>query len=171
MAFSSLKDLYIDTLKDLYNAEVQLTRALPRMAKAASSSALRTALEDHLEQTQEHVTRLEKIIEKLGASPKGKRCRGMEGVIEEGSEVLEKDGDPAVLDAALILAAQKAEHYEIASYGCARTYAETMGDTKAAEILQQTLDEEGAADKKLTGIAELVIHPRAAEAKSRPGTM
>ncbi|MDQ2817819.1 MAG: ferritin-like domain-containing protein [Candidatus Eremiobacteraeota bacterium] len=156
MKLASLQDLYVDELKDLYNAEKQLLKALPKMAKAASSSELRTAFQEHLEQTKEHVTRLEQIFEELGASARGKKCKGMEGLIEEGQEMMAEDAEDAVKDAALISAAQRVEHYEIAGYGCVRAFAETLGFDDAVELLQQTLDEESQANEKLTEIAETV---------------
>jgi ferritin-like metal-binding protein YciE len=164
MKLESLEDLFVDELKDLYNAENQLIKALPKMAKAASSDELRSAFQEHLEQTKEHVNRLEKVFKELNCSPKGKKCRAMEGLIEEGSERLDGDSDGAVKDAALIAAAQRVEHYEIAGYGCVRTYAEQLGHTEAANLLQQTLEEEGAADKKLTHLAEGIINQQAASA-------
>jgi ferritin-like metal-binding protein YciE len=164
MKLESLEDLFVDELKDLYNAENQLIKALPKMAKAASSDELRSAFQEHLEQTKEHVNRLEKVFKELNCSPKGKKCRAMEGLIEEGSERLDDDSDGAVKDAALIAAAQRVEHYEIAGYGCVRTYAEQLGHTEAANLLQQTLEEEGAADKKLTHLAEGIINQQAASA-------
>lgn len=164
MKLNSLRDLFVDVIKDLHSAEAQIVKALPRLAKAASSPELRQAFEEHLEETENQVRRLDQIAEKLGVSPKGKRCRGMEGLLEEAREVLEEDGDDTVLDAAFIGAAQKVEHYEIAGYGCARTYAEMLGDTRAAELLQETLDEEMAADQKLTEIAERIVNPNAIEA-------
>ena len=164
MKLNSLRDLFVDVIKDLHSAEAQIVKALPRLAKAASSPELRQAFEEHLEETENQVRRLEQIAEKLGISPKGKRCRGMEGLLEEAREVLEEDGDDTVLDAAFIAAAQKVEHYEIAGYGCARTYAEMLGDTRAAELLQESLDEEMAADQKLTEIAERIVNPNAIEA-------
>ena len=155
MANETLKDLYIDELKDLYSAENQLVKALPKMAKAATSPDLRAGFEDHLEQTKNHVQRLETIFQQLGESPKGKKCKGMEGLIEEGSEAIEEyEGE--LLDAALIGAAQRVEHYEMAGYGCVRTYADLLGETKAVALLQKTLDEEGAADEKLTAIAKRI---------------
>ena len=154
MKLDSLKDVLIDNLKDLYNAENQLVKALPKMAKAASSEQLSSAFAEHLEQTRGHVERLEDVCRKLGVAPKGKTCHAMKGLIEEGQEVIEEDGDEDAKDAALIVAAQKVEHYEIASYGCARTFANLLGEQEISNILQQTLDEEGAADKKLTEIAE-----------------
>jgi ferritin-like metal-binding protein YciE len=164
MKLESLHDLFVDELKDLYNAENQLVKALPKMAKAASSDELRSAFQEHLEQTKEHVNRLEKVFKELNCNPKGKKCRAMEGLIEEGSERLDGDADGAVKDAALIAAAQRVEHYEIAGYGCVRTYAEQLGHSEAANLLQQTLDEEGATDKKLTQLAEGIINQEAATA-------
>lgn len=167
MKMKTLQDLYIDELRDLYSAENQLVKALPKMAKAASSPELRAAFEEHLEQTKEHVTRLERIFEKLDVKAKGKKCKGMEGLIEEGKEMLEEDAEPEVLDAGLIGAAQRVEHYEIAGYGTARTHAQMLGDEKAASLLQQTLDEEGETDKKLTELAESLINQEAASAGTR----
>ena len=154
MKLESLHDLFVDELKDLYNAEVQLTKALPKMAKAAASEELRTAFEDHLEETEQQVDRLETIFKQLEENPKGKRCKAMNGLIEEGKEMIEADGEDSVKDAALIAAAQKVEHYEIASYGTVRTYAQLLGFEEAANLLQQTLDEEAAADGKLTELAK-----------------
>jgi ferritin-like metal-binding protein YciE len=165
MQLGSLHDLYVDELKDLYNAENQLLKALPKMAKAASAPELRTAFEDHLEETQGQVQRLERIFKKLDASPKGKKCKAMEGLIEEGKEVMDK-AQPPVLDAALIAAAQRVEHYEMAGYGCVRTFARLLGYEDAAELLQETLDEERAADKKLTELAETIINVEANAAES-----
>jgi ferritin-like metal-binding protein YciE len=161
MKLDSLKDLYIDELRDLYNAETQLVRALPKMAKGASTPELQTAIEHHLEETKGQVNRLENIFKELGVNPKGKRCRAMEGLIEEGKEVLDAEGEPAVLDAALIAAAQRVEHYEIAGYGCARTFAQLLGDMNAAKLLQETLNEESNADKKLTELAEHMVNAEA----------
>jgi len=164
MPLDSLHDLYVDELKDLYNAENQLLKALPKMAKAATAPELKAAFTTHLEETRGQVTRLETIFTGLGVSPKGKKCKAMEGLIEEGKEIIEEDGDPAVIDAALIGAAQKVEHYEIAGYGTARTFATLLGYADAAELLQETLDEEGNTDKLLTGLAETVINVEAEEA-------
>lgn len=147
------RDLLIEELKDLYSAENQLLKALPKMAKAASSDELRQAFETHLGQTETHAERLEKIMDGLGESPKGKTCKAMKGLIEEGKEVLEEDAEPGILDLALITAAQKVEHYEIAGYGCARTLAELAGERDVAAVLQETLDEEGETDKLLTQVA------------------
>lgn len=164
MSLDSLNDLYVNELKDLYSAENQLLKALPKMAKAADAPELRAAFEEHLEVTRGQVARLETIFAELGEKARGKKCKAMEGLIEEGKELLGEDADPAVLDAALISAAQKVEHYEIAGYGCARTYARLLGYEDAARLLQATLDEEGEADKKLTGLAETVINVEAEEA-------
>ncbi len=150
----SLEDFLVEELKDLYSAEKQLLKALPKMAKAATSEELKEAFETHLGETENQVTRLEKVAKIFGKPLTGKKCKAMEGLIEEGKEIMEEDADPAVLDAALIAAAQKVEHYEIASYGCARTYAKLLEQTEAEELLQETLDEEANADTKLTGIAE-----------------
>jgi ferritin-like metal-binding protein YciE len=150
----SLNDLFEDELKDIYNAEKQLTKALPKMAKKASSQELKNAFTSHLKETEGHVARLEKIGQGLGIKLTGKKCHAMEGLVEEGKEVIDEDGDESVIDAALIGAAQRVEHYEIAAYGTVRAMAETLGHRDVAKLLQQTLDEEGAADKKLTSIAE-----------------
>jgi len=165
MAMDSLKDLYVDELKDLYNAENQLVKALPKMAKKASAPELRRAFESHLEQTKVHVDRLEKIFKGLGEKASGKTCKAMKGLVEEGKEIIEEDGDDSVLDAALIGAAQRVEHYEIAGYGVVRTFASLLGDDNAASILQRTLNEEAETDKKLTGLAESIINVEASEAE------
>jgi ferritin-like metal-binding protein YciE len=165
MSMDSLKDLYIDELKDLYNAENQLLKALPKMAKKASAPELKKAFQDHLTQTEGHVTRLEKIFKKLGEKPTGKTCKAMKGLVEEGKEVIEEDGDGSVLDAALIGAAQRVEHYEMAGYGVVRTFASLLGEDEAQDLLQRTLNEEGEADKKLTALAETVINVEASEAE------
>jgi ferritin-like metal-binding protein YciE len=170
MKLNLLRKLYVDELKDLYSAENQLIKALPKMAKATDSEELRTAFEEHLKQTQEHASRLEKIFAALEESPKGKKCKGMEGLIEEGSEMIEEGLEPAELDAGLIAAAQRVEHYEIAGYGCVRTYANLLGETSAVSLLEKTLAEEKAADEKLTEISEQ-INAIAAEAEERkPGS-
>jgi ferritin-like metal-binding protein YciE len=150
---ASPRDLLVEELKDLYSAENQLVKALPKMAKAATSEELQQAFEDHRQQTETHVERLEKIGKLLGESMKGKKCKAMEGLVEEGKEVMEEDAEPSLLDLALIGAAQKVEHYEIAGYGTARTLAEISGESQVAKILQETLDEEGETDKLLTEIA------------------
>lgn len=151
-----LKELYIDELKDLYNAENQLVKALPKMAKAASSDELRQGFEKHLEQTQGHVQRLDKIFQTLGESPKGKTCKGMQGLIEEGSEATEEGYEGSVMDAALIGAAQRVEHYEIAGYGTVRSMAETLGEDDHVSLLEQTLEEEKETDEELTELAEQI---------------
>jgi ferritin-like metal-binding protein YciE len=158
MKLGSLEDLYVDELKDLYSAENQLLKALPKMAKAASAPKLSKAFESHLKQTRTHVARLEKIFKKLDGNPKGKKCKAMEGLLAEGKELMAEDGDDAVMDAALIGAAQRVEHYEMAGYGCVRTYARMLGHDDAADLLQKTLDEEGATDKALTELAETSIN-------------
>jgi ferritin-like metal-binding protein YciE len=150
----SLSDLMEDELKDLFNAENQLLKALPKMAKKASSKELKGAFTSHLKETQGHVKRLEQIGKILDISLGGKKCHAMEGLVEEGKEVIEEDGESSVIDAALIGAAQRVEHYEMAAYGTTRAMAMQLGKTNVAALLQATLDEEGAADKKLTSIAE-----------------
>ena len=155
MKESALKELYIDELRDIYNAENQLTKALPKMAKAANSDELRAGFEEHLEQTKGHVDRLEQIFKELGEKPTGKKCKGMEGLVAEGKEMIdEQEGDS--LDAGLISAAQRVEHYEIAAYGCVRTYANLLGEKEAAQLLGQTLQEEKETDQKLTKLAEKI---------------
>ena len=162
----SFDKLYIDQLKDIYNAEKQLVRTLPKIAKATSSPELRSALENHLEQTKTHVERLEEIFDEMGQRAAGKTCKGMQGLLEEGNEIIgEEDADPKVLDAGIIAAAQKVEHYEIASYGTLRTLAQVKGDEKAARLLQETLDEEKEADQLLTQLAEASVNSEAAEAE------
>jgi ferritin-like metal-binding protein YciE len=151
-----LKELYIDELKDLYSAESQLVKALPKMAKAASSDELRQGFEEHLEQTRGHVERLEKIFKTLGESPKGKTCKAMQGLIEEGAEVIGEDFEGSLMDAALIGAAQRVEHYEIAAYGTVRAFAKELGESDQAELLSETLDEEKETDEKLTELAEQI---------------
>jgi len=156
MSEQGLKELYIDELKDLYSAENQLVKALPKMAKAASSVELRQGFEKHLQQTRGHVQRLEKIFQALGESPKGKTCKGMQGLIEEGSEATEEDYNGSVMDAALIGAAQRVEHYEIAGYGTVRSMAETLGESNHVSLLEKTLEEEKETDEKLTDLAEQI---------------
>jgi ferritin-like metal-binding protein YciE len=154
MSLESLRDLFVNELKDIYNGEKQLLVALPRMAKAAESPLLRDAITKHLRETEGQVQRLEDIFKILDERPQGKRCKGMEGLVEEGKEIMEEKGAGAVLDAALIAAAQKVEHYEIASYGCLITYAGLLGDRNAVRLLKQTLAEEEATDKALTELGE-----------------
>lgn len=158
MGLESMQDLYLHELKDIHNAEKQILQALPKMAQAATHEDLRNAFEEHKRVTEEQVRRLETIFDDLGQKPGGVKCKGMEGLIEEGEEVLSEDADPDVRDAALIAAAQRVEHYEIAAYGTARTYARQLGFDKHAELLQKTLDEEGETDQKLTKLAESRIN-------------
>ena len=153
MAPTTLTDLYVEELKDLYSAENQILKALPKMIKAATHADLKQAFQTHLSQTEIHVQRLEKICEELGASPKGKRCHGMEGVIEEGAELIQEKPEPSILDAGLISAAQHVEHYEMAGYGSVRAWAEKLGHTNQAKLLQMTLDEERKTDALLTVLA------------------
>jgi len=167
MKLKSLQDLFVDELRDLYSAENQINKALQKMIKSASSEELKNAFEEHLQQTKTHANRLEQIFEELDLSPKGKKCKGIEGVIEEGKETMSQAEDPSVCDAALIAAAQHVEHYEMAGYGCARTYADTLGIRKAAGLLQQTLEEEKETDEKLTQLAEEMINQQAASAGNR----
>ncbi len=167
MAMETLRDLYVEELKDLYSAENQLLKALPKMAKKAADEELRTAFEEHLEVTKEQVRRLESIFDELERSPRGKKCVGMAGLIEEGSDMMKEDAQPDVMDAALIAAAQRVEHYEIAAYGTVRSYAERLGFGHHAELLQQTLDEEGETDKKLSALAEAQVNPEADQAGMR----
>ncbi len=156
MEMATLRELLIDELKDLYSAEKQITKALPRMAKAASSEKLRKGFQEHLAQTEEQINRLDRIFEELEESPRGKKCKGMEGLLQEGEELMQEDAQPDVMDAGLIAAAQHVEHYEIAGYGCVRTYANVLGMKKIAMLLEQTLEEEKATDQKLTKLAEAI---------------
>ena len=163
MKLETLKDLYIEQLRDLYSAETQLVQALPKMAAAASHPELKNSFQMHLEQTKQHQDRLSTIITRLGAKPDGHKCEAMAGLIKEGQELLKEKGsaNPDVLDAGLIAAAQRVEHYEIAGYGTVRTYAQSLGEQEAMNTLQQTLNEEGETDKKLTQLAEQVVNPDA----------
>ena len=161
MKLESLKDLYLEQLKDLYSAETQLVEALPKMAEAASSPDLRKSFSDHLRQTQEHVSRLERIFSDLNESPKGHTCEGMKGLVKEGQEMIKMKGAPEVLDAGLIAAAQRVEHYEIAGYGTVRTYAELLGREEHARLLERTLQEEEETDELLTQLAESHINEEA----------
>jgi ferritin-like metal-binding protein YciE len=161
MKLDTLEQLYISELRDLYSAENQLLKALPKMAKAASAEELKDGFEKHLEQTKGHVRRLEQVFEALDENPKGKTCRAMKGLIEEGSEILKENGEESVLDAGIIVAAQKVEHYEIAGYGSARAFAQLLGQNKAAELLQATLDEESKTNEILNKLAESVVNPEA----------
>jgi ferritin-like metal-binding protein YciE len=160
----SLDDLLVHELQDIYDAEKQITKALPKMIKAASHPELQAAFEEHLEQTEGQIERLEQVFKLLGMPAKGKRCDGMAGLIEEGNKLMSENADPAVMDAALISAAQKVEHYEIASYGCVCTYAEMLGYEQAHDLLGQNLEEEETTDEKLTVLAESVINLEAEEA-------
>jgi ferritin-like metal-binding protein YciE len=158
MKLESLKDLYMEQLKDLYSAETQLVDALPKMADACNSPELKNAFREHLNQTKQHVDRLEQIFKKLGESPKGETCEGMKGLLKEGEAMMKMKGEPEVIDAGLIAAAQRVEHYEIAGYGTVRTYAELIGEADAVRLLERTLQEEEEADEKLTEIAESHIN-------------
>ena len=161
MKLDTLQKLYTNELRDLYNAEHQLLKALPKMEKAASSEELKNAFGKHLQQTKSHVERLEQVFADLDEKPKGKTCHGMKGLIEEGSEILKQDGEDSVVDAGIIVAAQKVEHYEIAGYGSARTFAHLLGQNNAAELLQATLDEESETNEILNKLAESVVNPEA----------
>lgn len=153
MSAKTLRDLFIDELKDCYDAEHRITKALPKMIKAASSEDLVAGFEEHLEQTEEHIVRLEKVFKMFNVTPARKTCKAMLGLLAEGEELMEEDGVAGMRDAALIAAAQKVEHYEMATYGCLRTWAQVMGEDKARELLQQTLNEEGETDHTLTELA------------------
>ena len=154
MTQNNLKSLYVDELRDLYSCEQQLIKVLPKMAQAANSDELRKGFKEHLEQTRVHATRLEQILTGLGEPVKGKKCKGMAGIVSEGGEMMSEDFEGALMDAALISAAQRVEHYEIAAYGAVHAYAELMGETEAASLLQQTLDEEKETNQKLTDLSE-----------------
>jgi ferritin-like metal-binding protein YciE len=156
MPKESLRELYVNELKDLYNAETQLVKALPKMAKASSNTELRQGFEEHLRQTSEHVSRLEQIFEMLGEKPTGKKCKGMEGLVKEGSEIMQEDYEDALMDAAIIGAAQRVEHYEIAGYGTVRAFAELLGENEHVSLLEQTLEEEKQTDEKLSQLAEQI---------------
>jgi ferritin-like metal-binding protein YciE len=162
MALETLHDLLIHELKDLYSAEKQLTKAIPKLAKKASNPQLREALNAHLHETENQVVRLEQIFERLSARPGGMKCKGMAGLIEEGSDILQEGGSAEVIDAGIICAAQRVEHYEIAAYGCARTFAEVLGEPQIARMLSLTLDEESAANEKLNQIALDSVNQEAA---------
>jgi ferritin-like metal-binding protein YciE len=156
MANDAMRELYVAELRDLYNAETQLTKALPKMAKAASSPELRQAFEEHLRQTSEQVSRLEQIFEMLDEKPTGKKCLGMEGLVKEGAETMKEDYEGHVMDAAIIGAAQRVEHYEIAGYGTVREFAELLGEDEHVSLLEETLEEEKETDEKLTQLAEQI---------------
>jgi len=157
----TLEDLFIDLLKDLYSAENQLVKALPKMAKNAQSPDLQKAFKDHLKQTEKQAERIERIFSELEGSPRGKKCVGMEGLVEEGNEIMKEAADPDAMDAGLIAAAQKVEHYEIAGYGTARAWAQHLGYNNAARLLQETLEEESMANELLTRIAESHVNMEA----------
>jgi ferritin-like metal-binding protein YciE len=167
MELEHLMDLYVDELKDVYNAEKQLLRALPKMAKKAEHPELRQAFENHTAMTEEQVRRIETIFDDLKLPKRGKKCKGMEGLLAEGEEMMEEAADPDVMDAAMISAAQRVEHYEIAAYGTLRTYARQLGLAEHAKLLQKTLDEEGETDKLLTRIAESRVNRDAEVGSSR----
>ncbi|HEX3444078.1 MAG TPA: ferritin-like domain-containing protein [Chthoniobacterales bacterium] len=167
LKLESVKDLLIAELRDLHNAEEQLVEALPKMAEAASSTELKNALNHHLEETRKHVTRLDDVFEKLGEKASGETCQAMKGLVKEGEEFIQAKGQPEVKDAGLIGAAQRVEHYEMAGYGTARTLAQRLGLTDIAQALQKTLDEEGAANEKLTAVAEGNVNPTATTMASR----
>jgi len=156
MQENSLQELYVEQLRDLYNAENQLVKALPKMAKAAQSEALRQGFERHLEQTKGHVDRLEQIFSDLDENPKGRKCAGMEGLVDEGEEMIKEQSSSDALDAGLIASAQRVEHYEIAAYGTVRSFAELLGENDAVDLLQQTLEEEKKTDEKLTELSKEV---------------
>ena len=158
MKLDTMQKLYVEELRDLYDAENQLLKALPKMAKAASSAELKQVFEDHFDETKEHVERLEEIFKGLDESPKGKTCKAMKGLVEEASEIIEEEGEESILDAGIIAAAQKVEHYEIASYGTVCAWAKLLGEEEEADLLRQTLDEEGAADKNLSELAEEIVN-------------
>jgi ferritin-like metal-binding protein YciE len=167
MTINSLHDLYVSELKDLYDGENRIIKALPKMSEAAKSPDLRNALEQHLDQTRRQVGRLERIFEQLNESPKGKKCKGLEGIIDEGEDVIDdtEDSPASVSDAALIGAAQRVEHYEMAAYGTVRSFANQLGHAEQAQLLDETLREEGEADKKLTALAEAFINQEARSAR------
>jgi ferritin-like metal-binding protein YciE len=156
MKTNALKEVYVDELRDLYNCEQQLIKAIPKMAKAANSKELRGGFEEHLEQTKEHASRLEQILQTLGEPVKGKKCKGMEGIVAEGGEVMSEDYKGAVMDAAIITAAQRVEHYEIAAYGSVHAFATLLGENEAANLLEKTLDEEKETDQKLTDLSQQI---------------
>ena len=166
MAGNNLRDALVDEIRDLYNAEKQLVKALPKMAKGATSEELREALESHLDETENQVTRLERVLELLDEKPRGKHCAGMAGIVEEGSEKLQEDMEDMVLDACLIASAQKVEHYEMGAYGTVIAWAEALGLNEVRDVLNETLEEEKAADKKLTALAESGINDAATAGES-----
>jgi len=169
MAKLALRGLYLDELKDLYDAENRLVKALPKLAKEAESQELRAGIEEHFEQTKGHVDRLREIFDAMGEKPSGKRCAAMVGLLEEGDELMEEDFEAGVRDAALISAAQRVEHYEIAAYGCVRTWANLLGEKEAEGLLQQTLDEEKEADEKLSELSQKINVQAASAAAGKSG--
>ena len=166
MPLQSMEELFLNELKDVYNAEKQILKALPRLARAADAPALQQAFTKHLRQTEGHVQRLERVFKSLDQAARGKKCKGMEGLLEEGKEILEEEGAPAVIDAALISAAQRVEHYEIAAYGCLRSYAQLLGYDEADRLLEQTLREEEETDQALSALGEGGINQAAMAAGS-----
>jgi ferritin-like metal-binding protein YciE len=162
MEFNTLKDPYIHQLKDLYSAEKQLIKAIPKMEKAAKNKELAVGFRKHLEQTKEHAQRLERVLSTLGQTTRGPKCQGMKGIVAEGAELIEEEGDGEVKDAGLIAAAQRVEHYEMAGYGTARTYGELLGDKEGTKLLSQTFEEEKETDEKLTKLAKSAININAA---------
>lgn len=164
MPLDSLERLFVEELRDVYYAEKQLVKALGKLAKSARDDELSKAFEEHRGETEEHVARLEQVFDTLDLKPRGKTCHGINGIIEEGDEMMEEDGDEAVLDAGLIAGAQRAEHYEMAAYGTLRHYAARLGNRKAEELLARTLEEEKAADAKLNAIAKRLVNPKAEKA-------
>ena len=168
MPLNSLQDLYVEHIQDLYSAEQQIIEALPKLIERTSHSKLRHGFTHHLEQTRQHARRLEEIAQRLGKPAGGKKCKGMEGLLQEGDEILKESGDRDVIDAALISAAQRVEHYEMAAYGCARTYASALNRDQDVAVLQRTLDEEGETDKLLTKVAEGIVNPDAQRHVERP---
>jgi ferritin-like metal-binding protein YciE len=158
MKLQSLDDLFFEQLRDIFDAEKQIIKALPKMAKAAEAEELRAAFEEHLDQTRGHLERLERIFDLLGKKARGKSCQAMEGLIAEGEDILDADADPMVRDAGLIAAAQRIEHYEMAAYGCLHSWAQQLNNAKAAELIEETLREEKETDQKLTHIAESIVN-------------
>ena len=161
-ALNTFDELFVEQLQDLYDAEQRITKALPQMANAAHNPALRSAFQEHLRQTENQITRLDKVFKSIGKSAQSKTCEAMKGLVAEGSEIVSGEGDPDVKDAALIAAAQRVEHYEIAAYGTARTFAQRLGKSEAVRLLEETLAEEKDTDKKLNMLAEKAINPKAA---------
>jgi ferritin-like metal-binding protein YciE len=163
MGMDSLERLFVEELRDMYSAEKQLTTALKKMSKAAQNEELREAFDSHRQETEQQVERLERVFATMDMKPRAKKCKGIAGIVEESSEMMAEDGEPDVLDAALIAGAQRAEHYEISAYGTLRHWADQLGNQEAARLLSETLEEEKAADKKLNAIAKRVVNPRARE--------